>query len=85
MHANVSESELALWSDRLCRPLAADCIQAPVRELGVDERATRDVVLTAPVLVHPIADIGRWGSDLDRLATGDQPSPQAGPAALVGS
>jgi hypothetical protein len=41
------------------------------------------VVLTAAVLVHPIADVRRLGSHLDRFTTGEQPPPQAGPASFI--
>jgi len=65
--ANVTESEIALRSDRGWWALAADRVQATVTEFGIDDGATRDVVITAAVFVNPIADVGRRGSDLDRL------------------
>ena len=59
--------------------------KSTVSEFGIDDGATRDVVLTAAVLVNPIAHVARRGSDLDRLTARQRPSPQAGPATLVGS
>src|SRR4029453_3108663 len=82
---NVTESEFAFRSDRGWWALGADCVQATVGEFGVDDGTARDVVLTAAVLVPPIADVARRGSDLNRLTARQRPSPQAGPATFVGS
>jgi hypothetical protein len=43
------------------------------------------VVFAAAVLVHPIADVRRRGSHLDRFTTGKQPPPQAGPTSFISS
>jgi hypothetical protein len=42
------------------------------------------VVLTAAVLVHPIADVRRWGSHLDGFTIEKRPPPQAGPTSFIG-
>ena len=43
------------------------------------------MVFAAAVLVHPIADVRRWWSYLDRFTTGKQSPPQAAPTSFISS
>jgi len=85
MNPNIAESESALRRDRPRLTIVSDCIETAVSELRVHDRAARDLVLAAAVLMHSVADVRGWWSDLDRFTIGEEPPPQAHPPALVGS
>jgi hypothetical protein len=83
MDPNVAESEGTLRRDRSRPTIAPNYIQTSVAVLRIDHGAAGDVIFTAAILVHLVAYVGRRGSDLSWLTSGNEPSPQARTASFV--
>jgi hypothetical protein len=83
MDPNVTESEPTPSGDRPRLAIVVDHVQTPVTVLRIDHCAACDVIFAAAILVHSGAYVGRCRGDLYRVAAGNVPAPQAGPASLV--